>query len=120
MALPLNTWNASYTFVAAVTCALVSVLAVVGSMFLLHSERVFADFDAELPRAFVFFVKLGLPGIAGVWLGFLAITGGMFLCERQKVAVGVVTVAAAAAGLYFFMMLASSLGIWFRITWFIM
>lgn len=120
MALPMNTWNAGYTFVAAVTSAIVSVLAVMGGMFLLHSKRVFVDFDAELPTDFLFFSNLGLPGIAVVWLGFLAVVGAMFLCERQKVALSVVTIAAVTAGVYFLMMLASSLGIWFRVHCFVM
>lgn len=120
MALPLSTWNAGYTFVAVVTGALISVLAVTAGMFMLYSRRVFVDFDADLPTDFLFFSNLGLPGIAVVWLGFLAVVGAMFLCERQKVAFSVVTIAAAMAGLYFFMMLASSLGIWFRVHFFVM
>jgi len=55
-----------------------------------------------------------------VWLGFLAVVGGMFLCERQKVAVMVVLVAAVVSGLYFIAMFLSSLSIWCNILWAVM
>ena len=59
MALPTTRWNLQYTFVAMLTAALVSVLAVVASMLLLFSERVFVDFDADLPAVFCFLRSWG-------------------------------------------------------------
>jgi hypothetical protein len=120
MTLPTTTWNHGYTFVAVLTSGLVSVLAVIASIMLLCSERVFSDFDAELPAGFMFFSNLGTGGIAAVWLGFLAVVGGMFLCERERVAVPVVLVAGGVSCLYFIAMLLSCLSIWRNILWAVM
>ena len=69
---------------------------------------------------FFVFCEAGGRGVAVVWLGFLAVVGGMFLCERQKVAVMVVLVAAVVSGLYFIAMFLSSLSIWCNILWAVM
>lgn len=117
MALPTTTWNLGYTFVASLTSALVSVFALIAGIMLLYSVRVFADFEADLPPEFLFFSNLGTAGIAVVWLGCLAVVGGMFLCEREQVAVRVVIVSGGLSCLYFIMMLLSCLRIWTNILW---
>lgn len=120
MVLPATTWNHGYTFVASLTSALVCLLAVMGGAMMLFDLRVFADFDTDLPTDLMFFSRLGVAGIASVLLGFLAIVGLMFLCERQRLAVMVVLIAAGMACLYFGVMLLASIGIWLRITFSVM
>ncbi len=120
MVLPATTWNHRYTLVASLLSGLICVLAVVGGAMMVNMTHLTEDFDTELPRLFRFYTDLGLGGLAAVLLGFLAVVGAMFFCERQRVAISVVLIAGGVALIYFAGMLFSSLKILFSITWFIM
>ena len=120
MALPASTWNHPYAFVATLATGFVSVLALTGGAMMLFSQRAFADFDTDLPELFQFFSRLGVTGIAVVLLSFLAVVGGMFLCQRQRIAILVVLIAGGLACFYFGLMLLESLRMWMRIHWVVM
>ena len=115
MSVPIQIRNATYTFVAALSAGVVSVFAIFAGIILLFSERTFEDL--ELPTSFLFFATLGTTGIAVVWCSFLAVIAAMFLCERQRIAVSVVIVAATLSSAYFIAMFLSSLRIWLNILW---
>ncbi|MEZ6193055.1 MAG: hypothetical protein R3C45_17420 [Phycisphaerales bacterium] len=120
MVLPASTWNHPYTFVATLATGCVAVLALTGGAMMLFSQRAFADFDTDLPEQFQFFSRLGVTGIATVLLVFLAVVGGMFLCQRQRIAIMLVLITGGLACLYFGLMLLVSLQMWMRIHWVIM